>query len=76
MIFKKNYDYITNQGKAQAIIAFNPRGLYAPSEGLNENFEPICSMGYSLTYWGKDGDYLKFRCPHATGKVIHRYDSA
>ncbi len=26
-------------------------------------------MGYSLPYWGKDGDYLKFRCPHATGKI-------
>ena len=71
--FQKNYDYITNQVKAQAIIAFNPRGLYSPPEGLNENFEPICSMGYSLTYWGKDGDYLKFRCPHATGKVTCPY---
>lgn len=24
---------------------------------------------YPLTYWGKDDDYLKFRCPHQTGKV-------
>lgn len=26
-------------------------------------------MGYALTYWGKDGNHLKFRCPHAVGKV-------
>lgn len=26
-------------------------------------------MGYAMTYWGADGDILKFRCPHATGKV-------
>ena len=65
---QKNYDYITKL-KAQAIIEINPRSAYAPPEGLNENIHPICSMGYELTYWGKDGDYLKFRCPHATGKV-------
>lgn len=22
-----------------------------------------------MSYWGADGDDLKFRCPHATGKV-------
>lgn len=66
--FKKNYDYITALN-SQAIIAYNPRGSYAPPEGLNNRFHPICSMGYELIYWGKDGDYLKFRCPHATGKI-------
>lgn len=25
--------------------------------------------GLSLNLLGKDGDYLKFRCPHATGKI-------
>ena len=67
--FQKNYDYIANEVKAHAIIAYNPRGQYAPPEGLNEDFQPICSMGYALIYWGKDGDYLKYRCPHSTDKV-------
>lgn len=71
--FQKNYDYITNEVKSQAIIAYNPRGQYAPPEGLNENFQPVCSMGYALTYWGKDRNYLKFRCPHATGKINCHY---
>lgn len=26
------------------------------------------SMGYPLVCWGKDGDYLKYRCPHVCGK--------
>lgn len=26
-------------------------------------------MGYPLTYWGKDGKYFKYRCPHAVGKL-------
>ena len=72
---QKNYDYISNQAKAQGIIALNLRGAYAPPQRLNENFEPVCSMGYKLTYWGKDGDYLKFRCPHTTGKVNCPYGS-
>ncbi|QGU94944.1 transposase [Clostridium bovifaecis] len=73
--FQKIYDYITNEVKSQAIIAYNPRGQYAPPEGLNENFNPVCSMGYELTYWGKDGNYLKFRCPHSTGKTNCPYGS-
>ncbi len=26
-------------------------------------------MGYDMVYWGADGERLKFRCPHAEGKV-------
>lgn len=66
---EKNYTYIIDEAKAIPIIAYNKRGAYAPPEGFNENFQPICSMGYPLTYWGKDGNYLKYRCPHATGKI-------
>lgn len=66
---EKNYRYIIDDIKATPIIAYNKRGAYAPSEGFNENFQPVCSMGYPLVYWGKDGKYLKYRCPHAIGKV-------
>jgi transposase len=64
-----NYDYTANEFGAQPIIAYNKRGSFAPPEGLNERLHPICSMGYELAYWGKDGDFLKFRCPHVLGKV-------
>ena len=36
---------------------------------MTSNGTPVCSMGYEMTYWGAEGRYLKFRCPHATGKV-------
>lgn len=66
---KNNFEYITHKMLSQPIIALNQRGTYAPYEGLDENMNPVCSMGYSLVYWGKDGDYLKYRCIHVCGKV-------
>ncbi|WP_307344037.1 transposase, partial [Caldalkalibacillus uzonensis] len=54
---------------AQAIIPLNLRNEKEPPEGMTSNGTPICSMGYEMTYWGSEGRYLKFRCPHATGKV-------
>ncbi|SMG52993.1 transposase [Paenibacillus aquistagni] len=55
--------------KAQAIIPLNPRGEKEPPAGMKTDGTPCCSMGFAMTYWGADGDYLKFRCPHATSKV-------
>jgi transposase len=66
--FEYIYSDIINKFSGIPIIAYNPRGSYAPPEGLDEDFNPICSAGFKLVYWGKDGDYLKFRCPHALGK--------
>ena len=29
---------------------------------------PICPTGFDMTYWGRDGTFLKYRCPQeATG---------
>lgn len=72
----ENYDYIMNELHAQPIIAYNKRGSFAPPEGMNERLHPVCSMGYELVYWGKDGDYLKFRCPHVLGKADCPHGSA
>jgi transposase len=66
---KEIYQTIQETYKAQAIIPLNHRGAYAPPEGLDEKGTPICSMGYSMTYWGHEGECHKFRCPHITGKV-------
>jgi transposase len=65
----KNYNYVINEANATPIIAYNKRREYAPPEGFNEEYQPICSMGYALSYWGKDGKYLKYRCPHSVGKL-------
>ncbi|MEK4874077.1 transposase [Bacillus sp. FSL W8-0102] len=64
----KNYESAKNIG-AQAIIPLNLRNEKEPPEGIASNGTPRCSMGYEMTYWGANKDQLKFRCPHATGKV-------
>ncbi|MBN2981045.1 MULTISPECIES: transposase [Cohnella] len=64
----KNYEAARNV-KAQAIIPMNLRNEKEPPAGMTSSGTPCCSMGYEMTYWGVDGEYLKFRCPHATGKV-------
>lgn len=63
----KLYMLIWNKFKAYPIIALNARKSFAPPEGMNENYQPICSAGYPLKYYGKDGNYLKFRCPDVMG---------
>nr|WP_223275749.1 transposase [Paenibacillus elgii] len=64
----KNYETARNL-KAQAIIPMNLRNEKEPPAGMTSNGTPCCSMGFPMTYWGADNDILKFRCPHATGKV-------
>ncbi|MDR2089845.1 MAG: transposase [Clostridiales Family XIII bacterium] len=62
------YDEIAKVQKRTPVIALNERSKNGPPEGMNEKYEPVCSMGYPLTYYGRDGDFLKFRCPHMTGR--------
>jgi len=35
----------------------------------NELGTPICPSGHKMDYWGRDGDYLKWRCPVKQGKA-------
>ncbi|MCL6445408.1 MAG: transposase [Alicyclobacillus sp.] len=64
----KNYEAARAMG-AQAMIPMNRRNEKEPPEGMDFDGTPRCTMGYRMTYWGADGDWLKFRCPHATGQV-------
>lgn len=64
----KNYVAARTYG-AQAIIPLNLRNEKEPPAGMTSNGTPRCSMGFEMVYWGADGDRLKFRCPHAVGKV-------
>lgn len=66
--FEYIYSDIINKFSGIPIIAYNPRKSYAPPVGLDDEFNPICSAGYKLVYWGKDRNHLKFRYPHALGK--------
>jgi len=71
----KNYE-AARDALAKAIIPLNLRNEKIPLEGINSNGTPICSMGYSMVYWGSDKDTLKFRCPHVLGKVNCPFGSA
>lgn len=64
----KNYEAAKSYG-AQAIIPLNLRNEKEPPAGYSSIGTPRCSMGYDMVYWGVDGDFLKFRCPHVMGKV-------
>jgi len=66
--YNRIYDSIIKDFKSIPIIAYNPRGSHSSPEGLDDDLNPICSGGYKLVYWGLDGDYMKFRCPHVLGK--------
>lgn len=71
----KNYE-VAHQIGAQAIIPLNHRNEKQPPSGFSFNGTPQCSMGYDMVYWGKDGHFLKFRCPHVLGKVDCPFGSA
>lgn len=64
----KNYE-IAAYYEASAIIPLNLRNEKQPPAGISFNGTPCCSMGYEMNYWGYEKNYLKFRCPHAAGKV-------
>jgi len=34
----------------------------------NAKGTPTCGCGMEMVYWGRDGNYLKYRCPEAVGK--------
>lgn len=71
----KNYEAAFKVG-AQAIIPLNPRNEKEPPAGFASLGTPRCSMGFDMVYWGNDGKYLKFRCPHVLGKVDCPHGSA
>lgn len=58
---------ITGRG-AMPVIPLNPGGEKAPPGITNTLGTPLCPTGFPMTYWGRDGHYLKYRCPQeATG---------
>ncbi len=36
----------------------------------NAKGTPVCSCGLDMVYWGRDGNYLKYRCHQAVGKGV------
>ncbi|HHX42902.1 MAG TPA: transposase [Chloroflexi bacterium] len=71
---KANCRYVVEQMDAQAIIRMR---RYVEGDEVcqaavcrcNELGTPICASDQKMVYWGRDGSYLKWRCPVAAGKV-------
>ena len=75
-LFDKGYDFtyiyrdIAEDYQGQAITPLNLRNSKTPPPGFADfKGTPQCSGGFEMVYWGHDGNYNKFRCPHAVGKV-------
>lgn len=69
-----NCEYVVEQLDAQAIIKMrrtldDDEVCQAAICRCNERGTPICMSDQKMVYWGRDGNYLKWRCPVAAGAV-------
>ena len=64
----ENYRLVFEEYKAVPIIPIREREDAQPPDICNAKGTPICSCGLEMAYWGRDGNYLKYRCPQAVGK--------
>jgi hypothetical protein len=66
---KDNNRFIFAECQATPIIPIREvEGMQMP-DICNAKGTPLCSCGLEMTYWGRDGNYLKYRCPEAVGKA-------
>ena len=63
-----NNQFIYQDCKAAPIIPIRERKDMQLPDICNAKGTPLCSCGLAMVYWGRDGNYLKYRCPHVLGK--------
>ncbi len=64
---KSNSDLIYKTYQSAPIIPIIEKpGMQLP-DICNAKGTPTCACGLPMVYWGRDGRYLKYRCPHALG---------
>jgi transposase len=63
-----NNEFVFAECQAAPIIPIREvEGMQMP-DICNAKGTPLCSCGLEMTYWGRDGNYLKYRCSEAVGK--------
>ena len=67
---KRNNQFIFAECKAAPIIPIREVEEMQMPDICNAKGTPLCSCGLAMTYWGRDGNYLKYRCPEAVGKGV------
>jgi transposase len=65
---KDNNTYVYKDCKATPIIPIRERKDAQLPDICNAKGTPLCSCGLEMVFWGRDGKYLKYRCPYALGK--------
>ena len=74
VIADKGYDsqdncrLIFGDYKAAPIIPIRERDDMQQPDICNAKGTPTCSCGLEMAFWGRDGNYLKYRCPQVVGK--------
>ncbi len=63
-----NYRLVFGEYKAAPIIPIRERKGAQLPDICNARGTPLCSCGLEMVFWGRDGNYLKYRCPEAAGK--------
>jgi IS5 family transposase len=66
---QENNTYVYKDCKATPIIPIREFKDAQLPDICNAQGTPLCSCGLAMVYWGRDGNYLKYRCPHALGKA-------
>ncbi len=66
---QENNTYVYKDCKATPIIPIRERKDAELPDICNAQGTPLCGCGLAMVYWGRDGKYLKYRCPHVLGKA-------
>ena len=67
---KGNNEFVFGECQAAPIIPIREvEGMQMP-DICNAKGTPLCSCGLEMAFWGRDGNYLKYRCPEAVGKGV------
>jgi IS5 family transposase len=66
---QENNTYVYQECKATPIIPIRERKDAQLPDICNARGTPLCGCGLAMVYWGRDGNYLKYRCPEALGKA-------
>jgi IS5 family transposase/transposase len=69
---KSNCRLIFEKYGAAPIIPLVDRPMKEQPDICNAKGTPTCSCGLEMVFWGRDGGYLKYRCPEAVGKAVCR----
>ena len=65
---KENCRLIFKDFNAAPIIPLIEKPGWETPDICNAKGTPTCGCGLEMVYWGRDGNYLKYRCPEAVGK--------